>query len=164
MKAEELTQLILKLKDKNLSLAFAESCTAGSLAAAVSEATGTTDVFLGSMVTYSELAKTKVLGVKPETLKLYTAESQQTTNEMVQGLQKLLKADVCVAVTGLFGQGASETAEKPIGSTFISILFKDKVEEYRQVFKGDAQKMRQQTEDFIFQKLNDTLDRHFQHV
>jgi nicotinamide-nucleotide amidase len=163
MKPEELTQLTLKLKDKNLTLAFAESCTAGSLAAAMSEATGTTDVFLGSIVTYSEVAKTKVLGVKAETLKLYTAESQQTTNEMVQGLQKLLKADVCVAVTGLFGQGASETAEKPIGTTFISILFKDKVEEYREVFKGDAQKMRLQTEDFIFTKLSDTLDRHFQH-
>jgi nicotinamide-nucleotide amidase len=163
MKPEELTQLILKLKDKNLTLAFAESCTAGSLAAALSEATGTTDVFLGSMVTYSQVAKTKVLGVKAETLKLYTAESQQTTNEMVQGLHKLLKADVCVAVTGLFGQGASETTEKPIGTTFVSILFKEKVEEYRQVFKGDAQKMRQQTEDYIFNKLNETVERHFQH-
>ncbi|KAA6437468.1 CinA family protein [Rufibacter glacialis] len=163
MKPDELTQLILKLKDKGLSLALAESCTAGSLAAALSEATGTTDVFLGSMVTYSEIAKTKVLGVKSETLKLFTAESQQVTNEMVQGLYKLLKADVCIAVTGLFGQGASETAEKPIGTTFVSILFKEKVEEYREVFKGNAQKMREQTEDFIFRKLNDTLERHFQH-
>ena len=64
MKPEELTKLILKLKDKNLTLAFAESCTSGSLAAAVSEATGTTDVFLGSMVTYNAIAKNKVLGVK----------------------------------------------------------------------------------------------------
>ncbi|RNI25883.1 CinA family protein [Rufibacter latericius] len=163
MKPDELTQLIMKLKDKDLSLAFAESCTGGSLASALSEATGTTDVFLGSMVTYSAVAKTKVLGVKTETLKLYTAESQQVTNEMVQGLHKLLKADVCVAVTGLFGAGGSENAEKPIGTTFISILFKDKVEEYRQVFKGDAQKMREQTEDFIFNKLSETVDRHFQH-
>ncbi|ALI99651.1 CinA family protein [Rufibacter tibetensis] len=164
MKPEELTKLILKFKDKNLTLAFAESCTSGSLAAAVSEATGTTDVFLGSMVTYSATAKNKVLGVKNETLKLYTAESQQTTNEMVLGLHKLLKADVCVAVTGLFGQGGSETAEKPIGTTFVSILFKEKVEEYREVFKGDAKKMREQTEDFIFNKLEATIERHFQHV
>ncbi|WP_210486399.1 CinA family protein [Rufibacter aurantiacus] len=164
MKPEELTQLMMKLKDKDLSLAFAESCTGGSLAAALSEATGTTDVFLGSMVAYSAEAKNKVLGVKNETLKLYTAESQQVTNEMVQGLYKLLKADVCVAVTGLFGQGGSETAEKPIGTTFISILFKEKVEEYRQVFKGDAQKMRDQAQDFIFNKLSDTVDRHYQHA
>ncbi|RNI32888.1 CinA family protein [Rufibacter immobilis] len=163
MKPEELTQLMMKLKDKSLSLAFAESCTGGSLAAALSEATGTADVFLGSMVTYNAVAKNKVLGVKNETLKLYTAESQQVTNEMVQGLQKLLKADVCVAVTGLFGEGGSETAEKPVGTTFVSILFKDKVEEYRQVFKGDAQKMRDQAKDFIFQKLQETVERHFQH-
>ncbi|MFC6998443.1 CinA family protein [Rufibacter roseus] len=164
MKTEEITQLVLKLKDKGLTLAFAESCTAGSLAAAISEATGTTDVFLGSMVTYSALAKNKVLGVKNETLKLYSAESQQATNEMVLGLQKLLKADVCVAVTGLYGQGASESSEKPIGTTFISIYFKEKVEEYRQLFKGDAAKMRSQTIDFIFSKLDETVDRHFQHA
>ena len=164
MKTDDLTQLIMKIKDKGLTLAFAESCTGGSLAAALSEATGTSDVFLGSMVTYHAIAKNKVLGVKQETLKLYTAESQQVTNEMVLGLQKLLKADVCVAVTGLYGQGGSENPEKPIGTTFISIYFEEKVEEYRQVFKGDAAKMRDQTIDFIFTKLDETVDRHFLHA
>lgn len=164
MKTEDISQLIFKLKDKKLTVAFAESCTAGSLAAAMSEATGTTDVFLGSMVTYSELAKNKVLGVKTETLKLYTAESQQTTNEMVMGLHKLLKADVCVAVTGLYGSGGSENPEKPVGTVFVSLYFKERVEEYREVFKGDAKKMRDQTLDFIFTKLEETADRHFQHA
>ncbi|WP_192823431.1 CinA family protein [Rufibacter sp. LB8] len=163
MKPEELTQLIMKLKDKDLTLAFAESCTGGSLAATMSEATGSSDVFLGSVVTYHERAKNKILGVKTDTLKLYTAESQQVTNEMVLGLHKLLKANVSIAVTGLFGQGGSENPEKPIGTTFVSIFFEDRVEEYRQVFKGDARKMRDQAIDFIFAKLEATVDRHFQH-
>ncbi|MBA9076846.1 CinA family protein [Rufibacter quisquiliarum] len=164
MKTEDISQLIFKLKDKGLTVAFAESCTAGSLAAAISEATGTTDVFLGSMVTYSAHAKNKVLGVKNESLKLYSAESQQVTNEMVLGLHKLLHADVCVAVTGLYGAGGSENPEKPVGTVFVSIFFKEKVEEYRVIFKGDARKMREQTIDFIFSKLEETAERHFQHA
>lgn len=164
MKPQDLTQLLLKLKDKDLTLAFAESCTGGSLAAAVSEATGSADVFVGSMVTYSSAAKNKVLGVKQETLKLYTPESQQVTNEMVLGLHRLLKADVCLAVTGLFGQGGSENPAKPIGTIFVSLYFREKVVEYRHVLKGDATKMREQTLDFIFAKLEETLNRHFQHA
>ncbi|AMM51568.1 decaheme cytochrome c MtrA [Rufibacter sp. DG15C] len=163
MKPKDLTPLVLKLKDRNLTLAFAESCTAGSLAAEITKATGTNGVFLGSMVTYDEAVKQKVLKVKKKTLDLYTAESQQVTNEMVLGVHSLLKADVCVAVTGLFGGGASETVEKPVGTVFVSILFQKKVEEYREVFKGSPEKMRDQTVAFIFQKLSDTLERHFLH-
>ncbi|QHL88939.1 nicotinamide-nucleotide amidohydrolase family protein [Nibribacter ruber] len=163
MKMPDLTPLVLKLKDKGLTLAFAESCTAGSLAAELSKATGTTGVFLGSMVTYDTSVKQKVLKVKKKTLDLYTAESHQVTNEMVLGLHSLLKADVCIAVTGLFGGGASETVEKPVGTVFVSILFQKKVEEYREVFKGDFEKMRHQTVAFIFQKLKDTVERHFLH-
>src|SRR3712207_5097776 len=95
----ELSRLSLKLKDKNLSIAFAESITGGMLSSEFVKATGTSDVLLGSIVTYAEAVKQKLLGVKKQTLKLYTAESQQVTNEMVMGLYKLLKADMSVAVT-----------------------------------------------------------------
>ncbi|GAB2530415.1 CinA family protein [Rufibacter soli] len=164
MNKKDLTQLVMNLKDHGLTVAFAESCTGGSLAAEFSKALGTSGVFLGSMVTYDIAAKQKVLGVKKKTLDFYTAESQQVTNEMVLGLQKLLKADVCIAVTGLLGAGASENPEKPVGTTFVSLLFQGKVEEYRQEFKGSAESMLKQITAFIFQKLRDTLDRHYLHA
>jgi nicotinamide-nucleotide amidase len=161
MKEEELTQLVTKIRDKGLKLAFAESSTAGLLASKLASAKGVSDVLLGSMVTYAIEAKQKVLGVKKETLDLYTAESQQVTNEMVMGLHKLLKADICVAVTGLCGAGGSETPEKPIGSTFVSVYSAGKVEEYREVFEGDFASIRQQTADYVFQRLDQILERHF---
>ena len=163
MNQSELTRLTLKLKDKNLKIAFAESITGGMLVSEFIKAKGTSDILLGSIVTYAEEVKQKVLGVKKQTLKLYTAESQQVTNEMVMGLHKLLKADVCVAVTGLGGAGASESSEKPIGTVFLSILFLQKVEEFREVFEGDSTAIRKKAADFIFQKIENTLDRHYAH-
>lgn len=162
MKEDELTALVTRMRDKNLSLAFAESSTAGTLSAELAKAKGVSDVLIGSMVTYAAEAKQKVLGVKKETLELYTAESQQVTNEMVMGLHKLLKADISVAVTGLCGNGGSETPDKPIGSTFVSVYHREKVEEYREVFEGDFTAIREQTVDFVFQRLGQLLERHFQ--
>ena len=164
MTQNDLSRLTFKLKDKGLTVAFAESITGGMLVSEFIKAKGTTDVLLGSIVTYAEEVKQKVLGVKKQTLQLYTAESQQVTNEMVMGLHKLLKADVCVAVTGLGGSGASETKEKPVGTVFFSILFQKKVEEYREEFTGNSTAIRKQAADFIFRKLENTLDRHYEHV
>lgn len=161
MNINELTGIVTKLRDQNLTVAFAESSTAGLAASEFAKAKGTSDVFIGSMVTYSAEAKQKVLGVKKETLELYSAESQQVTNEMVMGLHKLLKADVCVAVTGLCGAGGSENSEKPVGSTFLAIFCAGKVEEYREIFDGDFSNIRKQTVDYIFQKIDQSLDRHF---
>jgi nicotinamide-nucleotide amidase len=163
MTTADLSRLAFKLKDKNQTIAFAESITGGMLISDFVEAKGVSDVLLGSIVTYAEEVKQKVLGVKKQTLKLYTAESQQVTNEMVMGLHKLLKADVCVAVTGLCGAGASETSEKPVGTVFFSILCQGKVEEYREVFEGNGTNIRKQAAAFIFRKIEATLDRHFEH-
>lgn len=161
MTQNQLTALVTKMRDKGLKVAFAESSTAGMVVSEFSSGLGTSDVLLGSMVTYSVEAKQKVLKVKKETLDLYTPESQQVTNEMVMGLQKLLQADISVAITGLGGQGGSESAEKPIGSTFVSAFFLGRVEEYREVFKGDFPKIRQQTVDFVFGKLEYIVDEYF---
>jgi nicotinamide-nucleotide amidase len=161
MTENQLTALVTKMKDKGLKVAFAESSTAGMVVSQFSNAAGTSDVLLGSIVSYSVEAKQKVLKVKKETITLYTPESQQVTNEMVMGLQKLLEADISVAITGLCGQGGSESAEKPIGSTFVSAFFQGRVEEYREVFKGDFDKIRQQTVDFVFSKLDYIVEAYF---
>ncbi len=162
MTTNDLTRIATKLRDKKLTIAFAESVTGGILVSEFVKAKGVSDVLLGSIVTYAEEVKQKVLGVKKQTLKLYTAESQQVTNEMVLGLNKLLKAEMCVAVTGLSGQGASETREKPVGTVFFSIYCRNKVEEFRHELAGNSDKIRQQAADLIFQKIEETIDRHFE--
>ncbi|WP_114783391.1 CinA family protein [Botryobacter ruber] len=161
MNQSELTELLMKMKDKGLTLAFAESCTAGMLASELVKATGSSDVLLGSLVVYHPEAKKKLLGVKQETLDLYTAESQQVTNEMVMGLKKALNADICVASTGLAGSGGSEHEEKPVGTMFVSILYDGKAEEFREVFKGNSLSIRKQLTDYIYEKLNGIMDNHY---
>jgi nicotinamide-nucleotide amidase len=117
-------------------------------------------VLLGSIVTYHADAKQKLLGVKKETLATYSAESQQTTNEMALGLHRQLPtADVCVAVTGLCGPGASATPDKPVGTVFVTILVEGHAHEYRQHFAGNADKLRQEAANFIYDKLSELLTR-----
>ncbi|MBC5993457.1 CinA family protein [Pontibacter cellulosilyticus] len=161
MNQTELTKLMMELKDNELTVAFAESCTAGLLASEFVKAKGSSDVLKGSLVVYQPEVKQKLLGVKKDTLELYTAESQQVTNEMVMGLKKLLNADISVATTGLAGEGGSENPEKPVGTMFVSILYDGKAEEFREVFKGNTESVRKQLVDYIFQKLQGILDDHY---
>ncbi|WP_347158127.1 CinA family protein [Pontibacter chitinilyticus] len=161
MNQSELNQLVIDLRDKGLTLAFAESCTAGMLASEFVKAKGSNDVLLGSIVVYQPEAKKKLLGVKQETLDLYTAESQQVTNEMVMGLKKSLNAKINVATTGLAGEGGSETPEKPVGTMFVSILYDGKAEEFREVFTGNSESLRKQVTEYVYQKLRGVLDQHY---
>jgi len=159
-KSPNLDGLVKQFLQHKLKLALAESCTCGLVAAQLAPATGVSEVLLGSIVTYHAEAKHKLLGVKKETLATYSAESQQTTNEMALGLQRHLPAaDVCVAVTGLCGPGASETPDKPVGTVFITILLDGHAHEYRHQFDGDADQLRSQAANFIYEKLAELLER-----
>jgi nicotinamide-nucleotide amidase len=161
MNQNDLTKLMMDLKDNSLTVAFAESCTAGLLASEFVKAKGSSDVLMGSLVVYQPEVKKKLLGVSEGTLKLYTAESQQVTNEMVMGLKKQLNASISIAITGLMGEGGSETSEKPVGSTFVSILYDGKAEEFREVFEGSSESIRKQQAEFVFGKLRGILDEHY---
>lgn len=155
------TTLVKLFLQHKLTLALAESCTCGLAAAQLAPAEGVSDVLLGSVVTYHAQAKQKLLGVTRATLDLYSAESQQTTNEMALGLHKHLpQADVCVAVTGLCGPGASATPEKPVGTVFVAILLDGQAHEYRvRLAATNSNELRQQAVDFIYQSLGELLGR-----
>ncbi|MBW3129093.1 MULTISPECIES: CinA family protein [Hymenobacter] len=152
---ETLVKLCLQHK---LTLALAESCTCGLVAAQLAPVQGVSEVLLGSVVTYHAEAKQKLLGVKKSTLTTYSAESQQTTNEMAQGLHRKLPAEVCVAVTGLCGPGASESPDKPVGTVFVTILLEGRAHEYREEFPGtDGEQLRQQAATLVYEKLLELL-------
>ena len=158
--AFDCTPLVKLFLQYKLTLALAESCTCGLVASQLAPAEGISDVLLGSVVTYHALAKEKLLGVSPETIELYSAESQQTTNEMAMGLHRHLpEADVCVAVTGLCGPGPSATPDKPVGTVFVTVLLDTHAHEYRVQLKGDADSMRQQAAEFIYKQLTELLTR-----
>ena len=112
--------VLIKLRAEGKTLACAESCTGGFIAKRLTDIAGASDVFLGSAVTYSNDAKIKMLGVKPETLERWGAVSEATAIEMAEGIRKALGADVGISTTGIAGPGGG-SAEKPVGTVWIAI-------------------------------------------
>jgi nicotinamide-nucleotide amidase len=102
------------------TLAFAESCTGGYLATQVTKYPGASDYFLGSLVTYSNALKQKILGVKGATLKKHGAVSPEVVVEMWQGLMKRTGADFGIAVSGIAGPTGG-TKDKPVGTVWYAI-------------------------------------------
>ena len=108
------------LRAKNLSLVTAESCTGGLIAKLITDVAGSSDVFWGAFVTYSNQAKVKCLGVCAETLGRYGAVSAQTVREMTSGALLVSGASAAIAVSGVAGPGGG-SADKPVGSVWIGL-------------------------------------------
>ncbi|MCL2517228.1 MAG: competence/damage-inducible protein A [Oscillospiraceae bacterium] len=108
---------ILRMYDKKI--AAAESCTGGLISKRITDVSGASDVFDGSVVSYANDVKNKLLNVKPETLAQFGAVSEQTAAEMAEGVRKLMNADYGVSATGIAGPGGG-TPEKPVGLVYIA--------------------------------------------
>lgn len=100
-------------RKKGIRVATAESCTGGLVAAALTEVAGSSDVFDRGVVTYSNAAKTDLLGVDPDTLESYGAVSEPVAAEMAHGIWTRSLAQVTVSTTGIAGPGGSD--HKPEG-------------------------------------------------
>jgi nicotinamide-nucleotide amidase len=112
-------ELVLALvRERGLTLATAESCTGGLVAARLTDVTGASDVFLGAVVAYANGVKAAQLGVSEEVLREHGAVSAETAAAMARGARERLRADVAVAVTGVAGPDGG-TPEKPVGLVFL---------------------------------------------
>ena len=119
---ETLPSIVIKqLLERNESLAFAESCTGGLLSASITSIPGSSVVFKGGLVTYSNLLKESLLNVPNDQLARYGAVSQEVAKSMSVGVKNNLKADWAISVSGIAGPGGG-SPQKPIGLVYISIL------------------------------------------
>lgn len=142
---ETLEMAVVRLLAKNeLRVTTAESCTGGLLAARLVNVPGASEVFGEGFITYSNKAKRKILDVSKSTLKKYGAVSEQTAREMAAGSVFAADADIGVAVTGIAGPDGG-TEEKPVGLVYIAAYMKGKVSVERCQFKGDREKIREQS-------------------
>ena len=105
--------LLALARDKAALIATAESCTGGLLAGAITEIPGASDIFERGLVTYTNVSKTEMLGVKSETLHKFGAVSEQVAAEMAQGALINSSATIALSVTGIAGPGGSD--HKPEG-------------------------------------------------
>ena len=107
------------LKQKNATIATAESCTGGRLAAALNALPGSSSYYLGSVVAYANDVKQQVLGVEQDTLAQHGAVSEQTVREMAEGVRRLMHADYAIATSGIAGPDGG-TKDKPVGTVWIA--------------------------------------------
>lgn len=144
------------LRGNGWTLAFAESCTGGLLSASVTELAGVSDVFLGSVVSYSNEAKKDLLHVDDRTLKSVGAVSEETAREMVRGACRALRADAAVAVTGIAGPSGG-TPDKPVGTVCFAAAVPGGEASATRHFAGDRVSVQRQSVEFALEFLERTL-------
>ena len=124
---EEVKKFNDALKEKNITIVCAESITAGMLASTIASISGASSILKGSIVTYSQELKCGILKIDPRIIDKHTAESMETTVEMVYGLIKVYpSSDIYVAVTGIASAGTPEyPVEGKVGDVFLAIYYRN---------------------------------------
>lgn len=113
--------LVQKLMEAGKTVAVAESCTGGLVANRITNVSGSSHVFLGGFVAYSDRLKEEILGVSRDTLKKEGAVSAACAEEIVRGVSRITHADFCASVTGIAGPTGG-SPEKPVGTVYIATL------------------------------------------
>ncbi|MEZ5337696.1 MAG: CinA family protein [bacterium] len=134
-------KLVARLAVARRTIACAESCTGGWIAQALTSVPGGSDVFPGGIVSYSNLAKTELLGVSQDTLAEFGAVSEQTVREMAMGARASFHSDYAVAVSGIAGPGGG-TEEKPVGTVWIAWLSPEELHTQCFQFDGNREQVR----------------------
>jgi nicotinamide-nucleotide amidase len=150
-------QLIDLYRSKELRIATAESCTGGMIAAALTDIGGSSDVFERGFVTYSNAAKTELIGVPADLIVHHGAVSVHVAREMAIGALKHSPADVAVAVTGIAGPGGG-TEAKPVGLIYLATARRggDPMIERHQ-FHGSRAEIRQATVERALEMLAEAV-------
>lgn len=123
------------LKEKGLTITFAESCTGGLMAKSITDVPGASAVFPGSAVTYSNRIKIKAVSVDPRTIGTYTEVSRRTAVEMAAGAASFFGADIAVSATGYAGPGGG-TPTEPVGTVYVGVYARGAASAYRFCFRG----------------------------
>jgi nicotinamide-nucleotide amidase len=134
---ENLAMVVQKiLKEKNKTIGTAESCTGGYIAHLITSNSGSSVGFKGSIISYANDVKERVLGVTDKTLRSVGAVSEETVLQMVKGAVEKLQVDFAVATSGIMGPDGG-TDEKPVGTVWIAAGSRDKIETVKLAFRFD---------------------------
>lgn len=135
---DSLEQVVVALlKEKNLTLALAESCTGGYVAKRITDIEGASQVFMGGVVSYSNESKINILGVNAQTIAQHGAVSRETAAEMASQAAKQFGADIGVGITGIAGPGGG-SEEKPVGLVYIGISYQGQTKVYEKIRKRSS--------------------------
>ena len=124
-----------QLRRRKETLAVAESCTGGKVGDMITDVAGSSDYFLGGIISYSNRAKIDLLGVRGETLKTRGAVSEEVAIQMAKGVRERMGSTYGIGITGIAGPSGGSSA-KPVGLVYIAVVSSDEVICERVVFKG----------------------------
>jgi PncC family amidohydrolase len=139
-----LKRVVNKLLESGKKLICAESCTGGLLTKEITDIPGASLAFYGGLVVYSNLLKTRLLDVGEQTLDQYGAVSFETAQAMVEGLRKIISADLFLSITGIAGPGGG-SQQKPVGTVYIGFGDRNETVVLHFQFKGSRKSIRTQT-------------------
>lgn len=137
------------LKERELTVAFAESCTGGNLAHQITQNPGSSAYFLGSVVSYSNDVKAEVLGVSRSSISQYGAVSREVVEQMAEGVCKIMRTECAAATSGIAGPRGG-TKNKPVGTVWMAAKFNNQIVAECKHFEGDRK-------DVINQATNHSL-------
>jgi PncC family amidohydrolase len=137
------------LRQRNLTVSVAESCTGGRLGDRITDVPGSSDYFMGGVISYSNAAKVNLLGVDSAVLASKGAVSRKVAIQMASGVRRELKTDIGVGVTGIAGPTGGSRA-KPVGLVFIAVCSETSSTCAKKIFKGSRTSIkRQSTEEAV---------------
>jgi PncC family amidohydrolase len=149
-------EIIDIMREKKLTLGMVESATGGLISHLITNIPGSSDVFQGSIISYSNEIKMKTVGVKAETLKKYGAVSARAAEDMASGGRTVLGVDICVADTGIAGPGGAAPG-KPVGLFYLGLANKDGTFSRKHLFKGTRAENKQQAAQTALMWVKDYL-------
>jgi PncC family amidohydrolase len=150
--------LIRLLRKEGSTVSFAESCSGGKLSSLLTEQSGVSDVFMGSVVSYSNQAKKDLLDVQAESLASEGAVSETVAKQMAQGVRKKMRTDWAVSITGIAGPTGA-TPQKPVGMVCFGVAGSEFEDSVTRQFEGDRVSIQKQSAEFAMEFLASSLEK-----
>ena len=150
-------EVVDMLRSRKLTLGAVESATGGLISHLITNIPGSSDVYQGSITSYSNRAKIQIVGVSEESINRYGAVSSQVAGEMAEGGRRLLNVDICVADTGIAGPSGA-TQNKPVGLFYIGLSHRDGTLSRKHIFSGTREENKQKAAEATLEWVREYLD------
>jgi len=140
------------LQERKLRIGLAESCTGGLVGHRITNVPGSSEYFIGGVISYAYEAKVSILGVPWDILNTFGAVSQETVLEMARGAKKIFDVDIAVSISGIAGP-AGGTVDKPVGTTWVALVADDGESAREFHFNGDREQNKMSSADGALEML-----------
>ena len=137
--SSQIEKIVKKLIKSKLTISIAESCTGGLLASKFTSVSGSSKIFSLGLITYSNKSKTKILKIKKSFIKKFGAVSEEVCLSMVKNINKIIKTDIAVSITGIAGPKGA-TKSKPVGLVYVGVKKDKNIKIRKFLFKNYGRK------------------------